>query len=130
MRSIIVAAIAGAQQAHCLQLQLKGGALRCFQTLPEATRNYLKLSLTSLRNHFCNPHLQELHVIKLESIKFDPKFDLPEYFLVTLQIMAVRAYPDPIPKAYPNGANQAAIDAVDARNAQALLFAQQERAPD
>ena len=41
--------------------------------------------------------------------------------------MAVRAYPDPIPEAYPNGANQAAIDAVDARNAQALLFAQQER---
>ena len=41
--------------------------------------------------------------------------------------MAVRAYPDPIPEAYPNGANQAAIDAVDARNAQALLFAQHER---
>ena len=40
--------------------------------------------------------------------------------------MAVRAYLDPIPEAYPNGANQAAIDAVDARNAQALLFAQQE----
>ena len=128
LRSIIgVAAIAGAQQAIFLQLHLKDGALRYFQTLTEATRNNLELSLTALRNHFCNPHLQELHVIKLERIKFDPKTDSPENFLVTLQNMAVRAYPDPIPEACPNGANQAAIVAVDARNAQALLFAQQER---
>ena len=69
LRSIIgVAAIAGAQQANFLQLHLKDGALRYFQTLPEATRNNLELSLTALRNHFCNPHLQELHVIKLECI--------------------------------------------------------------
>ena len=40
LRSIIgVAAIAGAQQANFLQLHLKEGALRYFQTLPEATRN-------------------------------------------------------------------------------------------
>ena len=60
LRSIIgVAAIAGAQQANFLQLHLKDGALRYFQTLPEATRNNLELSLTALRNHFCNPHLQD-----------------------------------------------------------------------
>ena len=60
LRSIIgVAGIAGAQQANFLQFHLKDAALRYFQTLPEATRNNLELSLPALRNHFCNPHLQD-----------------------------------------------------------------------
>ena len=128
LRSIIgVAAVAGAQQANFLQLHLRDAALRYFQTLPEATRNDLALSLTALRNHFCNPQLQELHVIKLENVRFDPKTDSPENFLVSLQNMTLKAYPDPIPEAYPPGADQAAQDAVDASNDENLRFAHQER---
>ena len=128
LRSIIgVAAVAGAQQANFLQLHLRDAALRYFQTLPEATCNDLALSLTALRNHFCNPQLQELHVIKLENVRFDPKTDSPENFLVSLQNMTLKAYPDPIPEAYPPGADQVAQDAVDARNDENLRFAQQER---
>ena len=102
LRSIIgVAAIDAGQQANFLSLHLKDAALRYFQTLDAATRADLDLSLTALRNHFCNPQLQELHVIKLESIKFDTKTDTPENFLVTLQNMALRAYPDPTPAVVP-----------------------------
>ena len=128
VRSIIgVAAVAGAQQANFLQLHLRDAALRYFQTLPEATRNDLALSLTALRNHFCNPQFQELHVIKLENVRFDPKTDSPENFLVSLQNMTLKAYTDPMPEAYPPGAEQAAQDAVDARNDENLRFAQPER---
>ena len=122
-----VAAVAGAQQANFLQLHLRDAALRYFQTLAEATRNDLALSLMALRNHFCNPQLQELHVIKLDNVRFDPKTDSPENFLVSLQNMTLKAYPDPIPEAYPPGVDQAAQDALDARNDENLRFAQQER---
>ena len=36
--AIGIAGIAAAQQSNFLQLHLKGDALRCFLTLPEATR--------------------------------------------------------------------------------------------
>ena len=128
LRSIIaVTAIDAAQHANFLQLSLKDAALRFFQLLPEATRNNFENSLTAQRNHFCNPQLTELRVIKLESIKFDPKTDSPENFLITLQYMALKAYPDPTPEVAPHGADVAAINAVNERNAEALRFAQQER---
>ena len=135
LRSIIgVAAIANNQRANFLQLHIKDAALRYFQTLPEVTRADFELSLTSLRNHFNNPQLVELHIIKLESIRFDPKIDTPENFLVTLQNMAQKAYPDPTPEVIPpadpaldadNERN--CIEAAEARNEEALRFAQQER---
>ena len=135
LRSIIgVAAIANNQRANFLQLHLKDAALRYFQTLPDATRADFELSLTSLRNHFNNPQLVELHIIKLENIRFDPKTDTPENFLVTLQNMAQKAYPDPTPEIVPPadpaldaGDERDRIPAAEARNEEALRFAQQER---
>ena len=92
LRSILaVAAVPANQQANFLQLHLRDAALRYFQTLPLATRQDLELSIAALRNHFCNPQLQELHVLKLETLKFDAKTDNPENFLVTLQTKAFKA---------------------------------------
>ena len=105
-----VAAIPNAQQTNFLQLHLRGDALRYFQTLPEATRQDVELSLTALRDHFCNTQLQEVHILRLEQKKFDPKIDTPENFLVTLQTAAQRAYPPPnLPAVAPlaNGADEA-----------------------
>ena len=91
-----VAGIAANQQANFLQLHLRGPALRFFQTLPEVTRNDVNLSFTALRDHFCNVQLQEFHVLNLEKLRFDPKTDTPENFLVTIQTKAIRAYPTPV----------------------------------
>ena len=100
LRSILaVAALPANQQANFSQLHLRDAALRFFQTLPLATRQNLELSITALRDRFCNPQLQELHVLKLEIMKFDSKTDTPEIFLVTLQTKATTAYPHPDPPA-------------------------------
>ena len=40
--------------------------------------------------------LQEVHVLNLEKLRFDPKTDTPENFLVTIQTKAIRAYPTPV----------------------------------
>ena len=76
-------------------MHLRDAALQFFQTLPLATRQKLELSITALRDWFCNPQSQELHVLKLENMKFDSKTDTPENFLVTLQTKATKTYPDP-----------------------------------
>ena len=100
LRSILaVAALPANQQANFLQYYLREAALRFFQTLPLATRQNLELSITALRDRFCNPHLQELHVLKLENLNFNSKTDTPEVFLVTLQTKTTKAYPDPDPPA-------------------------------
>ena len=100
LRSILaVAAVPANQQTNFLQLHLRDAALRYFQTLPLATRQDLELSIAALRNHFCKPRLQELHVLKLENFKFDSKKDKPEKFLVNLLTKALKAYPDPNPPA-------------------------------
>ena len=109
-----VAAITNNQKANILKLHLKDEALHYFQTLHEATRTDFELSLTSLRNHFSNPQLVELHIIKLENIRFDPKTDTPKIFLVTLQNMAQKAYPDPTPEVIPPA--DPALDADDERD--------------
>ena len=90
-----VAAIANAQQANFLQLHLRDNALRFYQTLPALTRADVPLSLAALSDHFCNPQLQEVHVLKLEQSKFDIKKDSPENNLVNLTKKAQRAYPTP-----------------------------------
>ena len=63
-----VAAIPNNQPSNFLQLHLRDAALQYFQTLPEATRNDLDLSLTALRDHFADQDLQEIHVLKLEQL--------------------------------------------------------------
>ena len=90
-----VAGIAAGQEANFLQLHLRDAALRYFQTLPAATRGDVDLSLTALRNHFCNQDLQEIHALKLEQLRFDSKTDTPENFLVNLQTKAQQAYQTP-----------------------------------
>ena len=92
-----VVALPANQQANFLQLQFQDAALRFFQTLSLATRQCLELSITALRDRFCNPQLQQIHVLKLENLKFDSETDTPENFLVTLQPKATKAYPDPDP---------------------------------
>ena len=62
-------------------------------------RNDLALSLEAHKNHSCNPQLQELSVLNLENLKFDPKTDNPENSLVILQTNAFKAYPEPNPPA-------------------------------
>ena len=78
-------------------MHLRDAALRFVQTLLLATRQSLELSIKALRDRFCNPQLQKLHVLKLEIMKFDSKTDMPESFLVTLQTKATKAYPHPGP---------------------------------
>ena len=78
-----------------LQLHLRDNALQFFQTLPALTRADVPLSLAVLRDHFCNPQLQEVHVLKLQQSKFDIKKESPENYLVQLTKKAQRAYPTP-----------------------------------
>ena len=136
LRSILaVAAIPANQQANFLQLHLREAALRYFLTLSDATRQDLNLSLNALKDHFCNPQLQELHVLKLENLKFDPKTDNPENFLVTLQTKALKAYPDPDPPpvapidgAAPDAAvEQTRFDSDTARRAEIIRSVQEAR---
>ena len=74
---IAVTGIPNAQQANFLAVHINNDALRFFDTsLDDATRADFELSLTALRNHFCNPNL-------------DPKKDSPGNFLVVLRGMAI-----------------------------------------
>ena len=61
-------------------MHLRDAALRFVQTLPLAARQNLELSIKALRDRFCNPQLQKLHVLKLENMKFDSKTGTPEFF--------------------------------------------------
>ena len=88
-----VAGIAAGQQGNFLQLHLRNDAFRYYQTLPDATRLNVNQSLDALRAHFCNPGLQEVHILSLEPERFDPKKGTPENFLVKLHQSANKAYP-------------------------------------
>ena len=72
------------QQANFLQLHLREAALRFYQTLPAAIRANVENNLTALRDPFCNPQLQEVHVLKLEQLRYDSKTDSAENFLPDL----------------------------------------------
>ncbi len=89
--------VPAAQLANFLQLHLRDGALRYFQTLPEATRQNLDLALTALRDQFCNVQLHKVHILALEHLRFYPKTDTPANFLTNVQLKAQRAYPTPEP---------------------------------
>ena len=95
-RSIVeVTGIADAQRVGFLKLHLKDSALQFFHTLDQNTRADLELTITALKNHFCNPNLKEIHHINLENMKFNHKTESPEEFLVKLQNLALKAYPTP-----------------------------------
>ena len=92
LRSLInVGNIAEANQTQILQLHLLDQALQFFRTLPQATRDNFELSITALRNHYCNPNLRERHKLQLQNLKFDHKTGNPEDFLVQVQIKATQA---------------------------------------
>ena len=121
LRSLInVGNIAAGNQPQFLQLHLLDQALQFFRTLPQATRDNFELSITALRNYYCNPNLRELHKLQLQNLMFDHKTGNPEDFLVQVQIKATQAYADPvfapIPPANPPG-DQAEIDRVAAAQA-------------
>ena len=79
-----------------MKLQLQDAALQFFHTLDDETRNDPELTLTALKDHFCNPNLKEIHHINLENLKFNNKTDSPEEFAVKLQNLALKAYPPPV----------------------------------
>ena len=96
-RSIVeVTGIADAQRVGFLKLHLKDSALQLFHTLHQNTRADLELTITALKNHFCNPNLKEIHHINLKNMKFNHKTESPEEFLVKLQNLALKAYPTPV----------------------------------
>ena len=95
-----------------------------------------ELSITSLRDHFFHPQLQESYILKLEDMKFDSKTDTPENFLVMLQSKTMTAYADPDPPAVaqidPHAAEAANIeqphfDKDTARRAEPIRSAQVAR---
>ena len=72
-RLINVGNFAAANQPQFLQLHLPDQALQFFRTLPQATRDNFDLSITALRNHYCNPNLRELHELQLQKSKIWPQ---------------------------------------------------------
>ena len=96
-RSLVdVANINADRRVDYLKLQLQDAALEFFHTLDDETRNDLDLTLTALKDHFCNPNLKEIHHISLENLKFNNKTGSPEEFVVKLQNLALKAYPPPV----------------------------------
>ena len=96
-RSLVdVANINADRRVDYLKLQLQDAALQFFHTLDDETRNDLELTLTALKDHFCNPNMKEIHHINLENLKFNNKTGSPEEFVVKLQNLALKAYPPPV----------------------------------
>ena len=96
-RSLVeVANLEAAQRVGYSKLQLKDSTLQFLHTLDNATMGDLELTLTALKNFFCNPNLKEIHHINLENLKFNHKTESPEEFLVKLQNLALKAYPTPV----------------------------------
>ena len=60
-----------------------------------------RLTIQALKDHFHNPNFRQIHLIELESLKYDSKTQTPEEFLVKLQNLAKLAYPDSIPEPLP-----------------------------
>ena len=91
-RSIIeTTGIPDGQRVGFLELHLKDSALHFFQTLDQNTRADLELTITALKNRFCNPNSRKIHHINLKNMKFNHKTESPEEFLVKLQNLALKA---------------------------------------
>ena len=56
--------------------------------------NYFK-AIWELRDDFCNPQPQEVHILEFEQLKFGIKRDSPEDYMVSLTKKAQRAYLTP-----------------------------------
>ena len=97
-RVVDVANVVNAQRSGYLQLHLAGEALQYYLTLEQAVRDNFEQSLISPGAHFNNPNLTELHLIKLETMKYDQKTMTAGNFLVKLHTLAKRALPDPVPQ--------------------------------
>ena len=115
-----------------MKLQLKNSALQFFHNLDNATDRDLELTLTALKNHFCNSNLREIHHINLENLRFNQKTESPEKFLVKLQNIALKAYPTPVDLPVApvdnNVANdQDRFDGETRKNTNRRNFAQKER---
>ena len=68
-----------------LKLHLKDSALQCFHTKDQNTGEDLGLTITALKNHFCNPNLKKMNHIDLEKLKFSHKTESSEEILLELQ---------------------------------------------
>ena len=67
-RSLVdVANINADGKVDYLKLQLQDAALQFFHTIDDENRNDLELTLTVLKDDFCNPNLKEIHHINLEN---------------------------------------------------------------
>ena len=66
---ITVGNIAEAQHPAFLKLNLSGGALRFYSSLPDATRNDLDQAITALRDRYNQTANQEFHRIKFNELK-------------------------------------------------------------
>ena len=93
-----VTEIAGEQRVAFWKLYLKDSALKFFHTLEENSKAQLELTLTASKNQFCNPNLKEIDHINKENMKFNPKTECPEVFLVKFQNITLKAYPAPVDK--------------------------------
>ena len=78
--TITVTYIAAARQAGFLRLHLDGPALTFFQTLGQNVQDNFEGAITALKNHYCNPQFTELHKIRFDNQKFDPKRRHPKIF--------------------------------------------------
>ena len=107
---IAVDAIAETQQPAFLTLSLSGGALHLYRGLADATRNDLDNALTALRYRYNQTANQEFQRIKFHQRKFDSAKESPEDYIVELQRLALRAFPN-----VAAGAHGAAIDCADER---------------
>ena len=105
-----VGAIAEAQQPAFLKLNLSGRALRFYSGLADATRNNPDDALTALRDRYNKTANQEFHRVKFHERKFDSVKESPEDYIVELQRLALRAFPN-----VAGVAHGAAIDRADER---------------
>ena len=92
--AILVGNVGDDAQASFLKLNLSGGALLFYSSLPNDTPTNLAAALTALRNRYNQAANQDFHRICFNDRKFDSTKETPEDFIVDLQRLALRAFPD------------------------------------
>ena len=91
---ITVGGVNNANQPAFLKLNLSGGALCFYNGLPAATPDNLNNALTALRYRYNQTGHQKFHRIKFQERKFDSTKESPEDYVVDLQRLANRAFPN------------------------------------
>ena len=80
-RSIVdVTGIQANQRIEFLKLHLKDSALQFFHTLDENTQPNFKVTITALKNLFCNPNLKEIHQMILKH-EIQPQIRVSWWFI-------------------------------------------------